>query len=182
MYNGLKVKVKPLKKFVQKLGEKSQPVNLGKERFLSITRKLFPVLVIAALLPLFIFFVFDPPGFNFSPRADEEVELRLWIEPANIISSPGREVNVKVMALYENDSKVIPGVRVEVSTEPALTNKGLILEYGLPFSGKVVVGEVSLVPQEVGEYSVFINESEVSYLESSEVDKIIIAPATITVE
>ena len=182
MYNSLKVKRKSLKKYFGKLGEKSEPVDLGKDKFLSITKKLFPVLIIAALLPLFIFFVFDPPGFSFSPRADEETELRLWIEPANIFSSPGREVNVKVMALYENDSKVIPGVEIEVSSEPFLSNKGLNLEYGLPFSGKVVVGEVSFVPQKVGEYSVFIDESNVSYLKSAKVDKIITAPAIITIE
>ena len=182
MYNSLKVKRKSLKEYIGKLGEKSKPADLGKDKFLSITKKLFPVLILAAVLPLFIFVVFDPPGFSFSPRAGEEAELRLWIEPANVISSPDREVSLKVMALYENDSKVIPGVKVEVSTEPALLNKGSNLEYILPFSGKVVVGEISFVSQEVGEYSVFINESEVSYLESAEVDKIITAPATITIE
>jgi len=182
MYNSLKVKRKSLKQYIGKLGQKSKSNDLGKDKFLSITKKLFPVLIIAALLPLFIFFVFDPPGFSFSPRATEEAELRLWIEPANIISSPGREVNMKVMALYENSTKVIPGVGVKVSTDLVLTNKDLIVEYGLPFSGKVTVGEISFMPQEVGEYSVFINEGEVYYLESAEVDKIITAPATINIE
>lgn len=132
----------------------SQPTGVGR-----LIKKLAPVFVLAAILPVFLVVALSPTDLKFLTRADSDAELRIWFEPSQIITSPGKTTSLKVYAQFESDSQVLPGVSFRPVSE-GLHVQGEI-SYLKPFNGEIELGEIEVIAPTSGSFEVTIPQDTV---------------------
>lgn len=150
------------------------------DKTMGFLRRLLPVFLLAAILPAVLYFVSMPPDLRFSPRADSESELRIWLEPAQVISSPNRQVTLSVKALFESESLLIPSITVVAESDGL--EVGNKLEYLRPFKGQVELGEMTITTSESGSFVVDIPTEKVEITAFTAPLTIITSPARIQVK
>jgi hypothetical protein len=117
---------------------------------------------VAAFLPVLLVGVTSPGSLKLLTHADAAEVLRMWIEPETAIVKLGEEVDLKVMAEYDDARQMIPRLETGLRADSML---GLVTEkvvYDKPFSGRVTVGLVHLVPQTRGSFDIAIVEGSVN--------------------
>ncbi|QQS39039.1 hypothetical protein IPM62_00255 [Candidatus Woesebacteria bacterium] len=150
-------------------------------KIVSFTKKLLPVFLLAAILPAFIFFITTPPNLRFSPQAQSDAELRLWFEPGNVVVSRGNEVDLKVIAMFESDSLIIPSIAINIASNGIIT-KNQTIDYQRPFKGQVELGVVTVLAEESGNISVEIPLEDIQITAFDKPLQIFSSPAQIVVK
>jgi len=126
----------------------------------SNARKLFwrflPIFVLAAFLPFLIGLVISPSNLDFSAQADTDLELRVWMEPSEILTSKGRESSVDIYAQFDSDNRLIPELTVTLVPTGNITIDREKFSYNAPFRGKVHLGavRVSTISSGIAEISI----------------------------
>jgi len=143
-------------------------------------RLFLPFFLLAAVLPVFMFLVFRPPDFSFLTQADQDIKLRLWIEPSTVVTKVNENVKIDIVAFYEAESKLIPWVSFSLFSDPSVSLEKSQIKYSNPFRGRVVVDTLFLTASKVGTFSVSIPSEQVTTQDDSL--KVITSPATIIVK
>ncbi|OGM28308.1 hypothetical protein A2801_02520 [Candidatus Woesebacteria bacterium RIFCSPHIGHO2_01_FULL_41_10] len=131
-----------------------------------------PVFLLAAALPFLMFFVVSPPELGLLTRADTDSQLRMWLEPATVVTEPGRTVDLRVMAAFDDDRKLIPQIKAQVTGDKGIEVLSSSVEYKTPFNGQVELGVVKvsaigfeggkvLIPQDLVEIRAFDEPLEI---------------------
>lgn len=126
-----------------------------------ILKSFLPIFVLSAMLPFLIGFVVSPPDIGFLTRADSSSELRVWLEPANVVMSRGSEASFTVVASFESDTMLIPEISLNIVGGPSLSVNNPNLSYSIPFSGKVELGKVTVAALESGQATLTIPEDSI---------------------
>jgi len=108
----------------------------------TVATRFLPLFLLAAILPFLIGFVVSPPKLGFMTRADSEGELRVWLEPANLVMSAGSEAEFSVVAYYENGTRLIPEISLEVAVSGPVSVVDRAVARSVPFSGRTELGKV----------------------------------------
>ncbi|GEM_PF-3537744 len=136
-----------------------------------------PLFVLAAFLPVMIYFVGSPtPDLNTSASSDE---LVLWIDPPTVETDSSAELTV--YARHEGSSSSIVGLSTEVR---ALTPSGQMvfnLSQPRPFTGVVEVGKIKLENLESGRTTLVFEPNTTQLLNSPSAINITTSQATIDV-
>lgn len=127
----------------------------------NIIKKIFPLLTIAAFLPVFFVLLMNPPNLNFSPQANQEPELGVWLEPASVISKAGMEVELTVHASINDNSVTIPALTIMLLPDQSLVLDKTDLSTAVSFNGKTTLGKVKIVATQNGEFKLHIPEEGV---------------------
>ena len=150
-------------------------LKLGK-----LVKRLTPLFLLAAILPLFLFFISSPADVKFLTRASRESELRIWFEPSQIVSRTNSPIELKVFANFESES-LMPGVEL-VAQSDDLQVQGEVT-YLKPFNGQIEIGTVSVMTgSEIGIFEVQIPSELVSPTAFEGELDIITSSATIRVQ
>lgn len=118
-------------------------------------------LVVAALLPAVLMGVLNPDGLRLISKADQPRELRLWIEPTEVVVRPGVAVKLTVMANFENETSQIPEFQGNIVGASGLQIAPSELVYKEPFRGTVVLGTISAIAKQTGSFEVKVDEGSV---------------------
>jgi hypothetical protein len=140
------------------------PVFSDVNKVVTVIKKIIPLLILATFLPIFYGFLINPPSFNYSSQAEQIPELDIWLEPANVLTTIDKNVEFTVFARFDNNSKVIPGLEMELSTSPYLLLDKSKLSTFTSFSGKTTLGKVIVKATQNGEYQLSIPENSVSLI------------------
>lgn len=140
---------------------KTAPSYGGSRNLLRFLSRFLPVFLLAAILPFLIGFVVAPPDISFFTRADEPSELRVWIEPANLVMSPNSTIEVSIMAQFESEGKLVPEVSLSVLATGSITVDSPNVTHSIPFSGRAELGKVLLRATSAGTGQVAIPEGSV---------------------
>lgn len=133
----------------------------GSKNLLRFLSRFLPVFLLAAVLPFLIGFVVAPPDISFFTRADEPSELRVWIEPANLVISPDSATEVSIMAQFDGEGKLVPGVSLSILATGSVTVDSPNVTRRVPFSGRSELGKVLLRAKNAGTGQVAIPEGSV---------------------
>lgn len=119
-----------------------------------------PLFVLAAALPFLLVFAMSPSTLRFTTQADEQAELRVWLEPSRVISSSNKDVELVVKASFDSSSALIPTLSFNLDAG-GLVADTQILTYPKPFRGEVTVGKVVVKAPRPGTYTVSIPNTSV---------------------
>jgi hypothetical protein len=106
----------------------------------------------AALLPVLMIGVLNPEGIKTIIKADQPPDLRIWFEPAEVITHPGLKFQVKVMAEYDSKTGFVPKVEGNIKSDVKINISPEKVSYEVPFSGTVVLGTYQVSSSAVGKY------------------------------
>ncbi len=129
------------------------------KRLGSMLKRLAPLFVLSAMLPLFIFFISSPADVKFLTKANNDSELRVWIEPAHVVTRPNTSIELRVYANFESDTKLLPGITFSAFSD-TLDVEGDI-SYLRPFNGKVELGTISAISPSEGVFTITIPEDSI---------------------
>lgn len=137
-----------------------------------------PLFVLAAFLPVMIYFVGSPtPELNTSASSDE---LVLWIDPP--AAETDSSIELTVYARHEGSASSLVGLSTEVNAQ---TPSGQSLMFNLsqprPFTGVVEVGRINLENLEKGRTIVSFEPNTTSLLNTPTDLNITTSQATIDV-
>ncbi|MFC1649379.1 hypothetical protein ACFL2C_01525 [Patescibacteria group bacterium] len=155
----------------------------GKKDSLSFLKKFSPILAVSILLPVFLFFLYNPPNVSFTSRASGTPELRLWFEPSNVTVTKGKTYDIQVYASIDNKSEfAVESLSFDVSTTPGVTSDRVTYSFSLPFSNEQMLGTISVSATGTGDQKLVINEESVKFKPLSHDIEIIVSPANIYVK
>ena len=149
---------------------------------LTILRQFLPIFMLSLLLPFFVVLAMRPSELRFMTKADQNLELRLWFEPSTVIVNSGDTAELRMVALFEADTKLIPTLTATAKSSPAVSILNGTLSYKKPFRGQVVMGTVKVAANDPGTYGVTIPIEEVQIQAFSDEVKILSTPAKIIVK
>ncbi|OGM31997.1 hypothetical protein A2803_02815 [Candidatus Woesebacteria bacterium RIFCSPHIGHO2_01_FULL_44_21] len=138
---------------------REQPVNSS--YIFKLVGRFLPVFLLAAILPFLIGFVVAPPDISFLTRADATSELRVWVEPANVVMSPGGTTEFTVLAQFEGEEKLIPEITLTLTASSGLVLENKSVTYKVPFNGRVELGRVGVRAESAGEAMVDISRESI---------------------
>lgn len=147
---------------------------------MSFLRRFSSWFIIAALLPVVVFAATNRDSYTLWSQAAGTNELRLWIEPSRVVTSLGKPVKLTVYAAYENDEKLLNGVNVLLSGDAGTRIAPTQLSYHNPFTGRVFIGEFSLIAQEEGTSNISV--TAIAKDTQQQAVQVITSPATIIVK
>lgn len=145
-----------------------------------LLRTFLPVFILSSFLPVFVLLVLKPPQVGFFTRADQSPTLRLWLEPASVVSTTGNFVQLQLMASFESGTTLIPTISVEVSPSEGLSVDNPLVERKIPFRGKVVLGTIQVAADSPGEYKLAINKESIEIRAFDADLQIVTQPGNIT--
>ena len=139
-----------------KFEDSSRSIPFDFSKFAKVMFRFLPVLVLALFLPFFLMFTLTPTELNFLTKADTEPELRLWLEPAKIVVTSGSEANFDIVAEFNSGGDLLPGVNFDIDSvgNMSLSNRRFV--YDRPFRGRVVVGKLTVTPNQAGQMHIQI--------------------------
>lgn len=156
----------------------------GREKTQGIFKLLMrftPVFILAATLPFMMFFVLSPPDIGIMTQANTDPELRIWIEPQTVVTEPGRIVELRVMAAFDDDRKLIPFITVTASSSGDLELVSETVEHETPFNGQVELGTIEVSAQGLDGGRVEIPEGEVTFRAFEDPVEIVTSSAEVVV-
>ncbi|RJR30114.1 hypothetical protein C4564_00965 [Candidatus Microgenomates bacterium] len=146
-----------------------------------IARLFLPVFLLSAILPFFLMFVLNPPKLGFFTQADTAPVLRIWFTPSKIVSSQGRDVELKVYASFESDGLLLPEVDFRLVSSGQVVLLSDSLKYPRPFRGEIEAGVIKVRTLAPGVAIVSIDPEDVKLGFLDTKVEIKTSPATITV-
>ncbi len=120
------------------------------------------LVVMAAILPMALVGLMSPGGFSLNSRADSAKQLNVWLEPAEVVARPGKAFRLQVVAELNNKNTIVPQLSGWVTADKGLNVSNTAINYSKPFSGKVVLGELTVTTTSEGKYEVHVEESSIS--------------------
>jgi hypothetical protein len=144
-------------------------------------KKFMPVILLSLILPFFVAFTITPPKLKFLTRADSELNLRIWLEPSSVVVEPNHEVEMKVMAKFESDQKLIPSISMEIKAPEAVEIEKKEIAHKIPFKGEVQIGSVKVKSAMAGKYQIEIPEDSIKIVALDEALSIETNPANLFV-
>jgi hypothetical protein len=150
----------------------------------STISKFAPIFFLATFLPFFVFLATSKNNFNpsFLTRADNEKELRVWLEPSSVILNRGQKIKMKVYAFYDSERKFIPTLNINLPTSNEFVISNPMLSYKTPFKGQIIVGDFELTATSSGTYKFNLPSPSISVTGFEDPLTIITASADITVK
>lgn len=136
--------------------------GLSSRRTVKILLKFLPVFVLAAVLPFLIGLVVTPSNIGFFTRADTEPELRVWLEPANILMSSGSTAELTLVAQFDAESLLIPEIALELSSRGGVVMDNTKFVHSIPFRGRKEIGKVYIRGVSPGNAEVIIPQESVA--------------------
>lgn len=121
----------------------------------------FSMAFLAGFLPVMIWLVVSKGQFNLVSKADENRQIRLWVEPPEIVMSAGQTYTFNLFAQANQDNLLIPSINLNTFTQEGLTIINPQHSYTSAFGGKTVVGTVEVIAEIPGTYSIYIDEPSV---------------------
>ena len=144
-----------------KASEKKTQNRADFNKLLKLIRNFIPVFLLAAMLPAFVAILVAPPDIDFITRADTDPVLRIWMEPATSITSPGNEANIKIMADFNSDSKLIPEISFTIDPESPVQISETSFTYPTPFNGEVELGSFTATSNSQADSKIHIVENNI---------------------
>lgn len=159
----------------------SEPSTLGKylKQFKKHTGKLFPLLLVVAVLPALVVLTASFKSLNLSSSAKGGDELRLFFEPSTVSTRPNEPVKLTLMAAYDMGGKISAGFSATLESDPSLSIFPQRVEYKTPFRGRVFAETIEVVPGQSGTYTLEI-PAELVVTDQIET-QVLTVPATIIV-
>jgi len=117
----------------------------------------FSFFAIAAILPILMFGVLNPDSLKTFIRADQPSDLRIWFEPAEIVTHPGIKFKVKIMASYEDKYNLVPKVEASIRPNKDLNIVPDKIAYEKPFSGTVELGNYDVSANTYGTFNLEVS-------------------------
>lgn len=114
------------------------------------------LLGVALLLPVVLAATLNPDGISFLTKADKPAEMRIWLEPAEVLTKPGVKFKLAVMGEYTDTTKILPSVDLVLTHAADVQMTADKLNYVVPFRGTVKLGEVEVTVKKAGEYQIMI--------------------------
>jgi|GEM_PF-3431737 len=128
---------------------------------LDFIKKFLPVFVLFFFLPFLVMLVMRPSELRFIGRADQNDELRMWLEPSTVVMESGDSTTLKVVASFEHESRVIPALTYKVVPVGFLKPDRMDFRYQKPFRGQVTLGEVVITGLQAGDFEVSIPKESI---------------------
>jgi len=128
--------------------------NIHKKRYWSEMSISF--LAMSALLPLLLIAVMKSQDLKTIINAGEPPELRIWFEPAQIVTHPGVKFKIKIMADYEDKVNLIQKIEAVIRKSDQLSVKPLNIKYDIPFSGTKELGACEVTANSTGDFDLDI--------------------------
>lgn len=135
--------------FVKPRLSKNRPPSDYK-KLIRVLKSFLPVFVLAAMLPFLIGMVMAPQKISFFTRADSNADLRIWLDPPEIVMSKGSETTLTVYANFESDTKLIPEIALQVGSGRLISINNPKVKYATPFKGRQEIGKISVVALDSG--------------------------------
>lgn len=137
-----------------------------------------PLFVIALFLPFLLFFTINSQSFNLASKADSSNDMNVWFDPSTYQMQTGESVTVNIMASTQRND-LIHGIKIIVPRVDGLNIQPAQIEYPQAFSGKVILGEITVTALRSGSYSLNLpSEAVETGVENSHITT---SPATIVV-
>jgi len=138
--------------------------GFDKKKVLNFVKKISPVMVVSAILPVFLFFLYNPPETTFAPQASASPELRIWFEPSSLVMSRGSSYDVGVYASIDQKSDfVVQRLSFDLDAPSGLIFGRGNYSFETPFAAEQMVGTISVNPTTEGEHIVSITEGSVDF-------------------
>lgn len=128
---------------------------------LKILGRFLPLFLLAAILPFLIGMVVAPPNIGFLTRADEPAILRVWLEPANMLLSPGSTGELTVISQFDGEGRLIPEISLTVAARGGVVISGEKITHSIPYEGRVELGKVYVRGVSSGEAVVSIPKEDI---------------------
>lgn len=121
----------------------------------------FSLIIAAALLPVALMGVLNPDGLRLVTKADQPNEMRVWIEPAEVITKPGMVVKLKVMGNFESETSLVPEFKGALTADTGVSLNSTEVVYKEPFRGVVTLGTVTAIAKTDGQFEVKVDGDSV---------------------
>lgn len=151
------------------------------KKLIKILKSFLPVFVLAAMLPFLIGTVLVPQEINFFTKADSKDQLRIWLDPPEIVMSKGSETTLSVYANFESDNRLVPEIVLEADTGKLLSINNPKVKYPTPFKGRREIGKISVVALDSGVETVGILKDSIALTSLDTPVEIITGSAKITI-
>lgn len=125
-------------------------------------KKFLPLFAIALFLPFLLFFTMNSRSFNLASRADSSNDLRIWIDPSSYQMRVGETVSLRVMATTSRETDLMHSINLIIPEVEGLTVNPVNINYPQAFSGKVVLGTITVSAIRSGNYTFEIPTQAVS--------------------
>lgn len=119
-------------------------------------KKFLPLFIIALFLPFLLFFTVNSRSFNLSSKADSSNDLRIWIDPSSYQMTTGETASLRLMATTTNENDLMHGIKIIIPKVEGLIIQPLTIDYPQAFSGKIILGEITVTPLQAGNYTIEI--------------------------
>lgn len=117
--------------------------------------------VLSAILPVGLFLVLSSQNYSLFTKAARNLELRLWLEPRNVIIKPQQNIKLKLIGEFIDETAIIGGVTVKFQSDTFRIDPQEI-SYTKPFRGRLELGEITLTADQAGDFSLVISKENVS--------------------
>lgn len=115
--------------------------------------------IISGILPVILWGMVSGQNTRLMSRAAQDTELRLWLEPKEVKTMPGKEATFTLMANFDSSSRIIPKLTVNLTKPEHTTVYPLSFNYTNPFTGKVSLGELKVSSVQSGRYEIKIPDN-----------------------
>jgi hypothetical protein len=116
----------------------------------------------AAILPVMLAGVLNPQGLSLITRADEADEIRIWFEPAEVVTKPGVKFKLDVMADFESETQIIPAISAIIQHGSDLSINLEKVVYDTPFRGVTKIGTIEVKAESEGKFELGIDPNSVA--------------------
>lgn len=143
-------------------------------------RMVVSLAVFSGILPVVLWGVVSGQPNKLISKADQASELRVWFEPSDIKMKKGETTDVSIMAGYDDETKIIPRLEMNISSIKGLAITPASINYKNAFNGSVNVATIKVKAENTGSFEVNVPDSGI-YTGINDL-KAIIYPAKIVVE
>jgi hypothetical protein len=100
--------------------------------------------MMGAILPVVIWGVVNKQQLAILASAKPMDEMRLWLEPPEVVMTVGQKTKFTIMAEYSRTDKLIPMIKTNIQSDEGLKTNTSEIIYNWGFSGKTKIGEVEV--------------------------------------
>lgn len=127
----------------------------------NIFKKFLPVFLLAAILPLLLIGAVRTSRYNFLSRAESRV-LRLWFEPATVVTSPNAVVTLQLIAEFDISNTPIPSLTATLEADSSLIVDPINISYQKQFRGRTKIADIQVRANSAGSFTINIPQSSVN--------------------
>lgn len=126
----------------------------GKSSIGGIFKKFIPIFALAAILPVLLFAAGNTVDYDFTSSANQDPILRVWLEPAAVVLSPGESIALEVVADLESESDQVHTITAQIPPITGLRITPTQVSHTPPFRGQTTLGEITVTAMTNGKYTV----------------------------